>query len=295
MTKIKRYAILYEWMDIQKTMEADMNIENDNVCRFLPSPTDGSDINILHFVYEKKCNENARLRSDAFYTIYLVTNGVGSIFVRGEEHELCDGDIFFTFPGVTYTISSDDDLEYMYISFLGARANMLTERLNINKNNFIFKNMTVLKQMWLDSLADEQTVLDLRCKGLFLYSLSALGEIDRENIRAHETAMQKIKDFIDENFTDSELSLNMISKRFAYNPKYVSSAFKKEFGVGITQYTTALRIQKACAVMEEGLDSVKEVAYRCGFADPLYFGRIFKDARGISPGRFISEIKRGGK
>jgi len=39
------------------------------------------------------------------------------------------------------------------------------------------------------------------------------------------------------------------------------------------------------------ISSVKDIAYLCGFSDPLYFSRSFKKYIGQSPKDFIKNIK----
>ena len=53
-----------------------------------------------------------------------------------------------------------------------------------------------------------------------------------------------------------------------------------------------IRIENACALIEKEHDCVKEIAFLCGFNDPLYFSKIFKKKMGISPSAQIEDYKR---
>lgn len=81
---------------------------------------------------------------------------------------------------------------------------------------------------------------------------------------------------VDESFTDLALSLLQISRKYLYNAKYISSAFKKKYKVGLNQYITTLRIQYACTLIEQGFTSVESIASLCGYSEPLYFSKVFK-------------------
>ena len=65
--------------------------------------------------------------------------------------------------------------------------------------------------------------------------------------------------------------------------------------MSFSAYLTTLRVGKACALMEGGLTSVKNVAYLAGFCDPLYFSKIFKKQIGRTPKehlQFLAEEKK---
>ena len=263
----------------------------ENICRFLPKNGEANDINILNFVYETKEQDYSGFRCETSYKIHLVTKGSGKLRLFDTVYDLNDGDVFFIFPSMSYVIESGDDFEYMYISYIGLRAVMLMDKININKKNFLFKNLKDLKHVWKESIIDNKSILNLRCEGILLYSFSVVGEIVINAENQNEDMILQIKKYIDENFTDSELSLEKISGECRYNKKYISTAYKKKFGIGISQYITELRIQYACVLAEQGFTSVKEIAFLCGFAEPLYFSKVFKNKIGISPKEYISKKK----
>ena len=64
--------------------------------------------------------------------------------------------------------------------------------------------------------------------------------------------------------------------------------FKRAFGVTPLQLLTQLRIERARDLLEHTSLSVKQVALRTGFRDPLYFSRVFRRTVGSPP----SEARR---
>jgi two-component system response regulator YesN len=59
--------------------------------------------------------------------------------------------------------------------------------------------------------------------------------------------------------------------------------FKKQMRLGFNQYVNHLRISYALRLIENGCDSVREIASESGFADPLYFSKVFKKNVGVTP------------
>lgn len=146
----------------------------------------------------------------------------------------------------------------------------LADKLNITRKNFIFTDIGGLDTIWKASISDEKFVLSLRCQGLLFYTFSLIGERELKAESAQPDVIMRIKKYVDDNFADEDLSIEKISRVFSYSPKCISSAFKK-MRVPFTNYITALRVQKACTLMEQGFTSIKDIAYQCGYSDPLYF------------------------
>ena len=263
----------------------------DNICKFLPNDNDVNDINILNFVYETKAQKYKKLRSEAVYKMHIVLSGRGLLHICGDVCKVEKGDVFFTFPAMAYAIESVSDFKYMYISYIGVRANIIMDKINISKNSFYFPGRERLIELWRNSITDDQTILPLRCEGILLYSFSVLGKQMKEIDNSSQTMLQ-VKKYIDENFSDRDLSLEQISKKCSYNKKYISTAYKKYFKIGISKYISIIRIQHACTLMEQGFSSVKDIAFLCGFTEPLYFSKVFKDKMGISPREYIKNIKK---
>jgi transcriptional regulator GlxA family with amidase domain len=50
------------------------------------------------------------------------------------------------------------------------------------------------------------------------------------------------------------------------------------------------RIKHACQLLRQTTKTVAEVAYSCGFSDPKYFSRCFKQSIGMSPTDYKNTI-----
>lgn len=263
-----------------------------NICKFLPNGGDSQGINVLNFVYEKENANDGKVLSEHFYKVHFILGGSGIFRSQGKEYTLKSGDVFFTFPCDEYTITNSGELEYLYVSYVGFRANRLMDELNITKSNRYFEGFGELRSIWEASITDDRSVLDLRCEAILLYTFSSLGEKLGSNAesRQDEAAVLYIKRYIDENFTDSELCLETILRKYPYNAKYVSALFKKRFRVGISRYIRLLRLQKSVTLLESGVGSVKEISRECGFGDPLYFSRVFKESIGCSPTEYMKRV-----
>lgn len=270
---------------------------NQNICRFIPHHKDYQSIHTINFVLETLPQPNTPLKSQSVYKMYYVCGGTGFLHTLDRCQELVRGDIFFTFPASPFCIESGENFSYMYISFLGARANMIMEKLKITKSSYLFHECGEAEAFWREGLSTAPELADLISESVLLYTFAYLGArtmaFEHRSRPGSDTALL-IKKFIDDNFSDPGLTLETISTGLSYNKKYISTVFKKDLGVGVIAYLNTVRVQHACALIEQGFTSVSDIATCCGYADPQYFSKVFKAKLGCSPGAYIQSRKNGG-
>lgn len=265
-----------------------------DTCLFVPKQYDFSSIHTLNFVFETKQKETEEDKWEmlSYYSINIVVKGTCTFKTKLGEHKLKKGDIFFRLPAMQYKFSDLDNFQYMYISYLGIRSNLIMNELNIDRNHYVFKDNEELVDFYLKSIELKSEFLELQTESVLLYSFAYLGKNRKNNVMQQtKNASNMIKQYINENFTDSNLTLEKISRQLSYNKKYISSLFKESFNIGICEYIKNIRIQNACTLIQKGFASVKNIAFLCGFNDPLYFSKLFKKEMGESPKDRINRLK----
>jgi len=263
---------------------------NENICLFVPYHKDYHSIHTINFVLETKKQIYSSLKNESVYKMYYVTSGKGFLHTVGRVYPLSRGDIFFTFPSQPFAIESGENFTYMYISFVGSRGNMIMEKLNISARHFLFNGYTKVEDFWKKGLSTTSPMTDLISESVLLYTFSVLGEkllSSPDKYNEKNTTALMIKKYIDDNFSDTDFSVDKISKELSYNKKYISSVFKKEFDIGIIDYLTIVRIQNACTMIQQGFTSVNDIALRCGYSDAQYFSRVFKNKMSLSPMQYM--------
>ncbi|WP_246281328.1 helix-turn-helix transcriptional regulator [Saccharibacillus qingshengii] len=94
---------------------------------------------------------------------------------------------------------------------------------------------------------------------------------------------EKIAAIVHEEY-DRELSLELIGERLHYNPNYLSSIFKKEFGTTFSDYLMGYRLDMAKKWLTETDQTVKEIAERLQYHNPQNFIRSFRKKEQVTPG-----------
>ena len=255
-----------------------------NICK-LYTPSMADPIRIHCFVYESTPEKIAHFSPDLGRNkMLLVIQGSGLLSVNGLEYPYTVGDLIFLFRGDGVSLLQNEDSHYMYVDFSGQRAEDLLHRFGIRGENRFFKGFGGMIPLWKECLlrAAPETI-DLAAESVLLHALSRM---QREKSEQSETVAAILR-MVDDRFNDHELSMASIARQLSYHPKYLSHLFKKEVGVGFSEYLRNKRIDYARSLFDHGIDSIKNVALLSGFNDPLYFSNVFKKVTGLSPTQYL--------
>lgn len=257
-------------------------MRNQNICKFHSSDP-LSPLNIRCFVRESNpdvLRRNLPLRT---HRALLVICGDGTALIDGASYPISRGVLLFAFEGEHLAVEEKTPLEVLYIDFSGLRADELFRRFEIRKQMRLYPSFDFLEPLWLDSLsrAGDETI-DLCAESMLLYTFSRL----KSPNTGHTKLLTRILELTEASFSDPKLSLASLAEEVGYNPKYLSRLFKEKMGIGYAQYLCNLRLKHAITLFENGIDSVKNVAFLSGFSDALYFSTFFKSKMGVSPAEY---------
>lgn len=107
----------------------------------------------------------------------------------------------------------------------------------------------------------------------------------QKNITARQKILSDIQQYIKENLS-RPIMLNEIGEQVKLTPSYISSLFKEEMGITITDYITDLRIEKAKMLLKDSHLKISELAKKVGYEEQRYFSQVFKKKTGITPKEF---------
>ena len=114
------------------------------------------------------------------------------------------------------------------------------------------------------------------------------GAKPKEPKRFHSRSLTAAVRFIDESFSDEDISLNKVADHVGVSPNHLSSTFSKELGSTFIEYLTKCRIDRAKELLATTDLRSSEVAYEVGYKDPHYFSAAFKKACGMTPKEYRS-------
>jgi AraC-like DNA-binding protein/mannose-6-phosphate isomerase-like protein (cupin superfamily) len=77
--------------------------------------------------------------------------------------------------------------------------------------------------------------------------------------------------------------LKVLARNAGLSVPHFSAMFRKQLNCSPLEFHIRLRMERACALLESSNHTAAEIAYGLGYADPLYFSRLFRQKIGLSP------------
>jgi len=83
----------------------------------------------------------------------------------------------------------------------------------------------------------------------------------------------------------------MIANKFDMNANYLSTLFKRENDIALSNYITVVRMEKAKEILKNEHLKLEKAALLCGYDSVRTFSRAFNNYAGISPGKYRDEMR----
>jgi two-component system response regulator YesN len=107
-----------------------------------------------------------------------------------------------------------------------------------------------------------------------------------ENKYINSDPVSKIINFINNNYSNSHLSLQDISKNTYLSPAYICTIFKENTGKTINKYISEYRLSKSKELLSDKNIKITDIASKVGYSDGNYFTKIFKKETGLTPSEY---------
>lgn len=113
--------------------------------------------------------------------------------------------------------------------------------------------------------------------------------VKNHSLKGYSPLIRKILVHIDSDLS-ADLSLKAHAKLMHVNPSYLSSLFKKETGLTLTQYVTQKRMEHAMHLLRTTTLQIQTIALQCGIHDICYFTKTFKNFTGKTPSEYRKDF-----
>ncbi|WP_171691428.1 AraC family transcriptional regulator [Paenibacillus germinis] len=114
--------------------------------------------------------------------------------------------------------------------------------------------------------------------------------ISTEKYQSHQKHIaiaQAIKDTIEKNYSDPDLSLQKLGSIYKMSSSYVGQIFKGQVGMSVASYINDVRILSAKELLETSQLTVSQVMEKVGIPNETSFYRLFKKKFGSSPKEYV--------
>ena len=99
---------------------------------------------------------------------------------------------------------------------------------------------------------------------------------------SYRDVVKEVMAYIDDNYSDDELSLNRLAAHVNFSPNHLSAVFRQETGQTFIKYLTDYRLDKAKELLLGTSKKSSEISVLVGYKDPHYFSYLFKKTQGMT-------------
>lgn len=199
------------------------------------------------------------------------------------------GDIILQQKGDQYQLQAvDGPAEFIVISYLCEPEALVSQ---LTKDGKVFHSAHAARYRDGFERAEEiyrqpgvctKTLLRAIAQQLICGILREKAENTPENLSDPASTAKR---YIDEH-SCRQITIEDVAGAVGCSASYLRQVFKQAHGITPNKYLNYVRIQRAKEMLASGFFTQEEISAACGFRNVYYFGRVFKEITGISPGRY---------
>lgn len=164
------------------------------------------------------------------------------------------------------------------------------EGLQTGADAYILKpfNMEILRRTIINLLTMRRTL-----KNKFTGKESQEEKVEQRKIQTPDDAlMQRVMEVINENISDSDLSVDMIAQKVGISRVHLHRKMKELTNQTPHSFIRNIRLQQAAKLLKNGKQSITDVMYICGFSNSASFSTMFKNLYGCSPREYMQNATK---
>ncbi len=223
------------------------------------------------------------------------SKGRGWCEIRGQMHEVGAGSLLISPPREIYAHGADsrDPWTVSWFQVIGDQVGPILKELGVTLDRPILSvggdpQWPMLFEEALGTLEQGWTTTNL------IHSAYALGHLLSSTLwRQQRVALEpdprqqiaRCVEFMKQNL-DKPLRLDGLAAMANMSPSRFKAHFKRHVGHSCIEYFIHLRIEHARALLESTDLSVKTIADKVGYADPLWFSKAFRAVTHLPPSEY---------
>ncbi len=90
---------------------------------------------------------------------------------------------------------------------------------------------------------------------------------------------------IEQHYSEN-LRMGDIAESLGYSEAHLSRLFRKQLGVGFSEYLSRVRMRHVCDMLSTTESSISEIAISCGYCNGDYLSARFRMRMGLTPREF---------
>ncbi len=208
------------------------------------------------------------------------SNELDSLIKLGESEKISDMIVNFFARNKNYSLPDKIKFERMKSDFINIYQDVSKGYINTEKFQLFKEHVNSIRNIEVF----EENVIEI--------FTNVSKEIRQKNSKSKFDLYEKIMKFIDENFSDSSISLCSIADEFKLSEKYISRFIKEHNGESFQSLLENTRMAQALEMMKNENLSITEIATNCGYLSHNSFYKAFKRLYGMSPAQYRKSIEK---
>lgn len=236
-----------------------------------------------------------RPRGRLDYQLLYIAAGKAVFFLGGERREVAAGNMVLFQPRQEqrYEYFGKDAPEVYWVHFTGSEVRNLLRHYGVPLDREVIPCGAdpAYAELFRDMIRELQVcrtgyeeMLQMDLRRLFL-----LLRRNREEQRPAPSPicreMEEVRRYFREHCHEP-ISIEECARSRGMSVSWFLRSFRRATGRSPMQYVLALRMDNACTLLETTDLSVAEIAAAVGCENPLYFSRLFKKQKGLSPSEY---------
>ena len=249
----------------------------------------------LDFINDEYCFEKyyRRRQASELFSIELILEGSMYFVQNGKKYHVKEKSVFFVHQDHDneFTTGPEKHCHRLACSISGHELSSLLHTTKLIEHDVIeLQNFETVKDIILqcrDELKEKKAGFRRRASVLSYRLLLAL----EENLQQISTPelLTKAVDLM-EHHLSQPLNLKELAAALNSSPTSINRVFKEHFDTSPINYFIGLKMKTAQSMLTNTNLTVKEIAFRTGYTNALYFSAEFKKRNGVSPREFRKTV-----
>lgn len=227
--------------------------------------------------------------------LIYVEKGEAVAHINCKQYNLSNGSLLITFPNQVHFFPMSSQGKYHVIIFSPSIIFGINQLLNdyVPKTSVISIENNPYTIELIDKLINEVGVFSQTKRAGILNLLMAkiLQMLELEAcLKSDNIALQAILNYC-ENHSESDLSLETVSRALHFNKYYISRLLNKKLNLSFNSYINHIRTNKACRLLTHTNKKISDISEEVGFGSIRTFNRAFVDIMNISPSKYRNQFK----
>ena len=228
------------------------------------------------------------------YLIHSILEGSGYYQTRGHTYRLGRGDAFLICPDelIYYEADRKEPWTYTWIGFQGVKIREYLERTSLLTEPVFHYGQDDRIRLCHEKMFEANQLpsnRDLIMNSiLYEYLFLLARKFPKEQVSPRERQAVYVEEalrYLEARY-GQELSIRSLADELGLDRSYLHRIFKTATGSSLQEYLLDLRIRKACDLLRQTDLPVSVIALSVSYEDTLYFSRLFKRKKGLSPTQY---------